>query len=219
MQQNTHSELNGNFICQRVKCVANHVWLSRTVVACTSLLLLAACSSLPLDATLTASSSASLGKSACANLDWYEAGRSDGSLGYPLRSGLAQHRENCTGPSIPNDVDLYSNGREAGLIIFCSPTGGIEAGRSGAQYEDVCPSNLEASFLSHYELGQRLRLLDGESSELSSRISNLTDLLSPVQKGDSIKSQIERLKARQNRLKSEISRLEDRGDKANPETL
>lgn len=151
--------------------------------------------------------------SPCANLDWYEAGRSDGFLGYPI-SKLDHYRQRCDSTPHPVNVDLYTNGREAGLVEFCSPTGGLEAGKSQLPYEKVCPENLESSFMANYELGRRIQELEDENIELESRVNNLAELMSPSSGGGgSIRVQIEQLKARQAKNSQELDALETRADR------
>jgi hypothetical protein len=151
--------------------------------------------------------SSPIAKSPCTNVDWYEAGRSDGVLGYSLAK-LEHYQSLCNGSSSPVKSELYTNGRDAGLIDFCSPTGGLEAGRGSVPYEKVCPENLEPAFLSNYGLGLRIHALESESEDLEARIDNLVGLVSPSMNGGSVRAQIDQLKARQSKINSEISSLE-----------
>lgn len=146
-------------------------------------------------------------KTQCANIDWYEIGRTDGVTGSPsTKVGIYQTR--CDSTPFPVKIEYYSNGREAGLIEYCSPTGGLEAGKSGATYEKVCPGHLEAAFLSNFHLGTKIHGLTSESADLEARIQNLVSLLKPNQTGGSMHAQIDLLKTRQTLISSEISSLE-----------
>jgi hypothetical protein len=144
----------------------------------------------------------------CRNLDWYETGRSTGNTGSTL-SKLDSWKERCNSTPHPVNDDLFVNGYEAGLVEYCSATVGFEAGRNGLAYEDVCPKYLEMKFLTHYELGRRVRSLESENMDLESRIDNLTRLITNGQSGNSLQLQLELLKRRRAQNSSEISILEN----------
>lgn len=148
-------------------------------------------------------------KSLCANIDWYEAGRSDGSAGF-VANKIDVHTSRCNSSTHPVQIDVYSNGREAGLVEFCSATGGLEAGKRGVVYEKVCPAHLEPVFLVNYDLGTRIHNLESQNSDLTSRIDNLKSLISPKVTGGSIREQIENLRTRQAKNNSEILALEEK---------
>ncbi len=144
----------------------------------------------------------------CANIDWYEAGRSDGRLGYSL-ARLNEQRQRCDSTPNPVEVELYTNGRDAGLIEFCTSSGGFEAAKLGIIYERVCPEHLEKAFLTSYSIGLRVKELEGENAELEARIDNLTRLLSPSRIGGSVDTQIEQLKIRRSQNNQQIDSLEN----------
>jgi len=149
-------------------------------------------------------------RSSCANIDWFETGRADGAVGSNL-SKLVTYQEHCDKTPFPVKMDQYTTGRENGLVEFCSPTGGLEAGKTLRLYEKVCPENREESFLAQYDLGKRIRHLENDRSELEARIINLRNLLSRDAKPESsIRQQIEHLKTRQAQLTQEMMTLENR---------
>ncbi len=90
----------------------------------------------------------------CKGLDWFEIGRRDGAIGKPVNA-LNQHIEECS-TGEPANADLYLNGRNAGLVDFCTNQSGFEVGRSGTTYMAVCPEHLEKRFLPGYEQGRRV---------------------------------------------------------------
>ncbi len=90
----------------------------------------------------------------CQGLDWFEIGRRDGALGKTANT-LAEHFEECKFGEKPNS-ELYVNGRNAGLVDFCTNQSGFEIGRAGTQYMAVCPDHLEKRFMPGYEQGQRV---------------------------------------------------------------
>ncbi|MES2962641.1 MAG: DUF2799 domain-containing protein [Bdellovibrionota bacterium] len=144
---------------------------------------------------------------ACAGIDWWETGRTDGVSGHSTFR-LDDHKRRCNSGESPVDVDLYLNGRDAGLIDFCTPQQGFSAGRSGANYENVCPLHLEETFLRSYDAGVRLSKLENQDTELESRIANLSRLLSNQQAGPAVRAQVDQLRGRRAELISEISKLE-----------
>lgn len=145
----------------------------------------------------------------CAGIDWWEMGRTDGVAGVEFQKGLAEHAAQCSGTTHPVDLTLYENGRDAGLVDYCSPQQGLAVGHSGSRYEHVCPSYLETSFLEQYRVGQRLFDLENEDHELEARIENLVQLLAKSQSGTALRAKIEELRARRAALDLEIARLEN----------
>lgn len=104
----------------------------------------------------------------CKGLDWFEIGRRDGAIGKPV-SAFEEHIQECSKGEPPN-ADLYINGRNAGLVDFCTPQTGLEFGRAGTPYMSVCPEHLEKKFLPSYELGRRQLLEDEANSQRSRRL-------------------------------------------------
>ncbi|HVK60285.1 MAG TPA: DUF2799 domain-containing protein [Bdellovibrionales bacterium] len=139
----------------------------------------------------------------CTAIDWWEAGRTDGV------AGLSMEKRNFSECQLsPTDFDLYVNGREAGLVDFCSPSQALAVGRSGAKYEKVCPENLEPAFLANYETGARIHALESENSDLQGRIDNLVQLMRKNSEGRALKNQIETLRIRRTQNTSVIVDLE-----------
>lgn len=156
-------------------------------------------------------------RSPCAYIDWFETGRADGLAGLPSTK-LGTYQERCNQTSFPVKTDQYLTGRETGLVEFCTPTGGLEAGRRLQPYEKVCPENLEPGFLSQYELGRKIHDLESDRSELEDRIATLRQLMpasmSPeAQAGSSIRAQIDQLKARQAKINQDLNSLENKASR------
>jgi hypothetical protein len=142
----------------------------------------------------------------------------DGRAGLTMER-LAEHRTRCAPSGKAIDEQIYTNGRDAGLIVYCSPAGGLDAGRKGAAYHDVCPENFAATFLAAYQLGLRARELENDNRDLDARIETLRSLIGPSSssgaRGDSVsgsgrsmKQQIEQLRAKQAVNSLEISKIE-----------
>jgi Protein of unknown function (DUF2799) len=156
--------------------------------------------------------------SPCAHFDWFEIGRADGTLGLPA-SKITSYQERCDQTEFPVKTEQYQTGRETGLLQFCSPTGGLEAGKALKPYNQVCPENLEPSFLSQYEIGRKIHDLENDRSELEDRIANLRRLMAPMspdlERNGSIHSQIEVLKSRQSKIDATLQSLEAKNTETN----
>jgi hypothetical protein len=144
---------------------------------------------------------------ACAGIDWWEVGRTDGVSGHAVYK-LDDYKRRCNTGEHPVDIDLYLNGRDAGLTDFCTPSQGFAAGHAGRNYENVCPLNLEPAFKRAYDTGVRLSQLESQDVDLEARIANLTRLLSENQAGPAVRAQLDQLRGRRAELISEISKLE-----------
>jgi hypothetical protein len=143
----------------------------------------------------------------CKNIDWFEAGRSEGTLGLPI-SRLDQHQKRCDQTPDKVNVEQYTVGRDAGLVEYCSPTVGMEAGRNDLTYKHVCPENLEKGFLTNYELGKKIRGLERDNVDLEERIRNLNRLTLQNQKNDSLLIQIKQLRSLHSKNESDITDIE-----------
>lgn len=88
----------------------------------------------------------------CAHTDWYQAGFDDGVVGQPAES-FVQRWETCVAQGVKVDRERYVAGRNAGLEEYCTVSGGIDAGRSGRVYQNVCTEGAEEDFLSGYYMG------------------------------------------------------------------
>lgn len=68
----------------------------------------------------------------CQGLDWFEIGRRDGAVGKPV-DALKEHVDECAAGEPPN-ADLYLNGRNVGIVDFCT---------TGPAHTAVCPEHLQ----------------------------------------------------------------------------
>jgi hypothetical protein len=95
---------------------------------------------------------ASTGAQQCAKADWYRVGLEDGRAGQPAEQ-FVQRWEACNAHGVQIDRGQYAAGRAAGLEEYCTVPGGIDAGRHGRVYMNVCSEDSEEDFLSGYYLG------------------------------------------------------------------
>ena len=160
----------------------------------------------------------------CNGIDWWEAGRTDGVIGLPL-SKLQEYKNRCENAEPTSGgattvakwstyEDLYKNGREAGLVDYCTPQQGVSAGRAGLAYDNVCPENLEHAFISAYAMGARIRALENQDIDLEMRIDGLVRLLDSNQAGSAVRAQLDQLRDRRAQISDEISKLESPPNKS-----
>lgn len=121
-----------------------------------------------------------LEKPSCAKMDWYEIGRSDGAQGLG-QDALDKHKLSCGETFSENSETIYTNGRNAGLVDYCSEENGYDMGRMGVLYTYVCPSTMEPQFLTQYEKGQNARQLELENAKLDARIASIFQRLNIAQ--------------------------------------
>lgn len=144
----------------------------------------------------------------CAGIDWWELGRSDGVLGYPA-TRIQKHELRCGTGIRTTELESYMNGRDAGLIDYCSAPTGFAAGKNGAPYLHVCPEHLEKEFFANYESGKRVRQLERETADLETRIDSLVrQVLATQSASHPLAPQIEKLKERRSEIDREIDQIE-----------
>ena len=102
-----------------------------------------------------ASCASDMSAAECTGIDWRALGLSDGAVGAGPKS-FNERAEDCAKRGVAPDVAGYQAGRDEGLQTYCTPKGGYAAGRSGAKYEGVCPTDAEIAFLERFALGARL---------------------------------------------------------------
>jgi hypothetical protein len=163
-----------------------------------SALILSACSTTPPE------------QASCDQQDWYELGRRDGTQGIPS-DRLTQHRNTCRKDSFKAEWDtMYTNGRNAGLVDYCSTDNGYELGRQGSTYFYVCPSTMEPLFLSGYRRGQQARNLELEIKKLDTRIETTVQKIVQSASGyerNQLTSELEQLKKLRAQNDLKLSRI------------
>lgn len=117
-----------------------------------------------ISAALLAGCASGAGAPQCAGADWTALGLADGRAGARPKL-FEQRREACAAEGVTADFSAYKIARDEGLQFYCSPAGGFAAGKSGAEYEDVCDGADELSFLESFALGERLHMLTENKEE------------------------------------------------------
>ena len=112
-----------------------------------------------------------MSEQACVSSDWRGIGFEDGVRGRSVGQ-IGNYRQACSKYGIAPDLDAYRTGHDEGVEVYCRPSNGFDAGRRGASYEGVCPSGVEADFLSAYNTGRRLYELESAVRNIDSRIAS-----------------------------------------------
>src|SRR5262249_3542610 len=118
------------------------------------------------------------GRISCSNSDWFEIGRRDGAAGAPLERQQG-YSESCGQNFDDVNENAYRNGRERGLVEYCTETNAFELGRMRVNYYNVCPSALEEKFQAAYSKGEYARTIEMENQRISKRIDQLNQQLDP----------------------------------------
>ena len=111
-----------------------------------------------------------MNESECLTADWNGIGYQEGARGQSSDS-LARHRKACAKHGVTPDLDAYLAGWDEGVVRFCTPQKGFNAGSSGHTYQGVCPADLEPDFMVAYSDGRHLHRLTQAVHGLSSRIA------------------------------------------------
>lgn len=104
-------------------------------------------------AALALNGCATLSEEQCLAGNWEGIGYRDGTQGYSW-DRINQHYEACRDHGVAPDQTLYEQGRQQGLLSYCTPGSGFHAGRNASTYRGVCPGNLEGDFLAGYSDGR-----------------------------------------------------------------
>lgn len=128
------------------------------------ILLLLSCAAL-----ILMSGCATLSRTECLSGDWEQLGHSDGSRGYRI-DRIEEHREACKEYGVAPDIARYKDGREKGLLAYCTPANGYRQGKLGSTYRNVCSADLESGFMRNYHFGFQVYELTRQISEVESKI-------------------------------------------------
>lgn len=138
--------------------------------------------------------------------DWHEIGRLDGEKGYD-QARFQQHIKACGEYGVKPNMEIYNKGREIGLSLYCTPENGMTVGRSGSNYNNVCPANLERDFLKKYKIGKEMYDIDSQMKQIDYDIENIDKQFEDAKLSSNDRS---RLRNDQRRLEREKDRLQKR---------
>jgi len=167
----------------------------------------------------------SMSKNECLSVDWRTVGYEDGVAGYSA-DRIAQHRKACAKYGVSTDLSAYQQGRLQGLQEYCKPANGYRLGVRGGSYYGVCPANLEPAFVTAFDSGHQLYVLEARVSNTDRQIDYKRHELEEAQRGvitssaaavssDSSQDRVDavadaaRLAERAGRLRGEIRQLQE----------
>ncbi len=146
-------------------------------------------------------------QSFCKNADWYELGRRDGSMGRAADS-LESYQNECAETMTESFQAMYLNGRDRGLIEFCTPQNGYSLGQSGELYYYVCPFHLEGDFLTAFKKGRRVLALQRENLNLERKMESILTQVQSVESPSRTERELKNLKSLRAHNDKELSRIE-----------
>lgn len=107
-----------------------------------------------------------LSKEECDTIDWRTIGYEDGIKGWS-QTRVSTHRKACAKHGVALELDAYRQGWNEGVERYCQPGNGYRQGRSGGQYQGVCPQRLEPGFMQAYRSGRELYVVENDVQQLS----------------------------------------------------
>lgn len=110
---------------------------------------------------LMLSACAVVSQNECVVSNWHEQGVIVGTAGlseYEARRSF----ESCGVAKPVSDRNAYITGYHEGLDAYCTEANGFQIGVEGFLYQDVCPEDVEESFLIGYRAGSELFLADND---------------------------------------------------------
>ncbi len=112
-----------------------------------------------------------MSEQACVTADWRTVGFEDGTLGRS-EATIGRYRQQCADHGVAPDLDSYRAGHADGVRVYCRESNGFAVGHSGANYQGVCPADLEAAFVAEYNAGRRLHDFESALASVDSRIAS-----------------------------------------------
>ncbi len=165
---------------------------------------------------LAAGGCATMSESECHHADWYAIGYEDGIRGQtPERVGA--HRKACAQYDITPDIERYKAGRRDGLKEYCTVSKGLAVGRTGVPDPTVCPTEMEADFLTGYALGNDIYKVEHALQHHQNQIDQITEQLAhdelPSSDRRQLVSELRGLEREYGRLEAELTDLERNADR------
>jgi hypothetical protein len=95
------------------------------------------------------------------------------------KSGDFFARDLCEGPQI----NVLLNEHKKGVKDYCAKSNGQQAGASGKKYQNICPKDLEASFLVEYRKGRKRyvqAMVETRQSEIRDNETKISTIRGPL---------------------------------------
>ena len=162
--------------------------------------------------TVAMAGCATLDESECADVDWYTLGLEDGNNGH-TDDRLDSHTKSCAEFGIQPNVAEWQKGHREGINLYCIPAKGLEEGKNGKVYRNVCPEATRSAFLKAYRLGQDQYQVEQKMDDLRRERSQLERAARQSENQGSTQSYAARIRAIDNelqRLNGDLQQLRSR---------
>jgi hypothetical protein len=146
-------------------------------------------SSAVLCAMLILAGCAGMDKSQCVTADWRTIGFEDGVVG-KNESAIGEYRQDCAEHGVAPNLTAYRRGHAEGAERFCTRNNGFKVGRSGASYQNSCPTPLEPGFLVGFRDGQQLYQLQRAVSSARNALDKQQRELTKMEKDIVVKTEL-----------------------------
>lgn len=121
-----------------------------------------------------------MSKDECLYADWRAIGYEDGARGAPA-SAVSSHRQACAKKAgVTPDMSAYLAGRDAGLYEYCQPSNGFRVGANGWSYHGVCTGPEQGAFVSAYQQGNQLYVLENDLAHAESALVGAENRLTEI---------------------------------------
>jgi len=134
---------------------------------------------------------ATVSESQCIASDWQTLGYRDGANGF-RSSQLLAHQDACVKYGIIPDRAGYMVGWNTGIREYCEPNNAFAIGERGSGHNNVCPADMQSTFITAYREGRKLHVAWIEVSNLERAISHTEQRLEQI-KADLVSSATEQL--------------------------
>ena len=125
---------------------------------------------------------ATLTERECVAGDWHSVGLEDGAKGR-LTSFFVRHVKACGKHGVTPVKSDWLEGRERGLLTYCTPANAYRVGRRGTRISPVCSPWAEVAMIAphvhglrYYDLTQEIASIEAETDVIDHQIAVLTEL-------------------------------------------
>ena len=116
--------------------------------------------------------------SRCPEVNWYEVGRQDSTMGYSLQRSLGERQKVCALGPDSVFTKAYINGFNAGLREYCNFKTGYTYGLSQIERrKNSCPDFLGKNFLRGYSAGRQMAEIQKLQKQMQEKMSALEMLV------------------------------------------
>ena len=110
----------------------------------------------------------------CSQINWYELGRQDSTVGLKKEESFAKRQKMCPVSSDSIYAKAYENGFLFGLTAYCNfKTGYIYSLSQMDEKVSACPEELKIKFLKGYEIGSYMKEIQSLQTEIQQKIKTI----------------------------------------------